>query len=152
MRSRGGAIGKAAGPFHLDLPAFPNQPSAAGGAHVLPLGPQTLSLLWVLLFFFTYLVFQPKETTSCFLTIPVLPQGMPCPWPVLLPPEILAVLLGPSSLPECSTFLNLPRRMSFLSPPTPVVLCPLKVPHVYLEMYMSPCPGESVSPGRQGGV
>lgn len=102
MRSRGGATGKAAGPFHLDLPAFPNQPGAAGGAHVLPLGPQTPSLLWVLLFFFTYLVFQPKETTSCFLTFPVLPQGMPCPWPVLLPPEILAVLLGPSSLPECS--------------------------------------------------
>lgn len=47
--------------------------------HVLPLGPQTPSLLWVLLYFFMYLVFQPKETTSCFLIIPVLPQSRPCP-------------------------------------------------------------------------
>lgn len=77
MRNRGRAIREAASAFHLDLPAFPTSGALLECPHVLPSMVQYFPCSGSYCSFLGTLC-SSQGTTSCFLTIPMLPQNMPC--------------------------------------------------------------------------
>lgn len=99
-----------------------SQPSAAGGAHILVSLVQAPPSLWLLLLFYMYLVFRPKETTSCFLNIPTLSWSMPCSRLFFLLKSYLSFQSHLQYQSLHPVFLNLPNQMSFLSLPTHVII------------------------------